>query len=98
MKRRCLSILLALCMVMTLLPTTVWAVDSDFTIENGVLTQYSGPGGDVEIPSNVTSIGSYAFYNCFDLTNVTIPSSVTSIEEGAFFESSTITVITFPAA
>lgn len=93
MKRRCLSILLALCMVMTLLPTTVWAVDSDFTIENGVLTQYSGPGGDVEIPSNVTSIGSYAFYNCFDLTNVTIPSSVTSIEEGAFFGCSNLNSI-----
>ena len=30
---------------------------SDFVIENGVLTEYKGPGGDVVIPEGVTSIG-----------------------------------------
>ena len=30
---------------------------SDFLIENGVLKQYKGPGGDVVIPEGVTSIG-----------------------------------------
>ena len=34
---------------------------SDFIIENGVLTKYIGPGGDVIIPEGVTEIGFKAF-------------------------------------
>ena len=34
--------------------------------------------------NEVTSIGSYAFYNCADLTNITIGCSVESIEDYAF--------------
>ena len=34
---------------------------SDFIIENGVLTKYVGPGGDVVIPEGVTEIGADAF-------------------------------------
>ena len=33
---------------------------------------------------NVTSIGYYAFYNCYDLTSVTIGSGIQGISEGAF--------------
>ena len=36
------------------------------------------------IPSGVTSIGNYAFWNCSNLNSITIPSSVTSIGEDAF--------------
>ena len=38
------------------------------------------------IPSSVTSIGAYAFYNCTNLKSITIPDSVTSIGDGAFYE------------
>ncbi|MBO5354586.1 MAG: leucine-rich repeat domain-containing protein [Clostridia bacterium] len=38
----------------------------------------------LEIPSNVTSIGEVAFYNCGGLTSIKIPSSVTSIGDDAF--------------
>ena len=97
MKKRALSILLVLCMVMTLLPTMAWAAGSDFTIDdNGVLTQYNGSGGDVTIPSDVTSIGDHAFSGCTSLINVTIPDSVTSIEAFAFNGCSNLTSITIP--
>ncbi len=36
-----------------------------------------------DIPNSVTTIESYAFYNCTGLTSVTVPSSVTTIGEGA---------------
>ena len=36
-------------------------------------------------PSNITSIGNSAFFNCKTLTGLlTIPSTVTTIERGAF--------------
>ena len=34
----------------------------DFIIENGVLTEYTGPGGDVAVPDGVTTIGDCAFW------------------------------------
>ena len=43
------------------------------------------------IPNSVTSIGSYAFYNCSGLTSVTIPNSVTSIGSDVFYGCSSLT-------
>ena len=42
--------------------------NQDFVIENGVLTKYNGPGGDVTIPESVTEIEDFAFYGCKKLT------------------------------
>ena len=42
--------------------------NQDFVIENGVLTKYNGPGGDVTIPEGVTEIGGSAFDGCKKLT------------------------------
>ena len=44
----------------------------------------------------VTRIGSYAFYQCFDLTNVIMPSSVTSIGSEAFRGCYNLTSIDIP--
>ena len=61
--------------------------------------------GTVTIPSSVTynditysvtSIGSYAFRDCYGLTFVTIPESVTSIGELAFYGCSGLTSVTIP--
>ena len=41
--------------------------------DDGVLTKYTGEGGNVTIPHRVTSIGAYAFDECTSLASVTIP-------------------------
>lgn len=94
--QRLLSALLVLCMVMTLSPTTAWATDSDFTIdENGVLTKYNGAGGDVTISERVLRIGENAFSST-GISSVTIPSSVTTIDSGAFSYCQNLTAVFIP--
>lgn len=49
-----------------------------------------------KIPETVTSIDSYAFYNCSGLSSIDIPESVTSIGGYAFFLCSGLKSITIP--
>ena len=56
---------------------------SDFVIENGILTKYTGPGGDVVIPDGVVEIGRRVFLDK-SVTCVTMPESVTNIGIEAF--------------
>ena len=87
---RSLSLIVAFCLAAAFVPllrgggTAVYA-DGDFTIVNGVLTRYTGSGGDVTIPDGVTSIGENAFYNKTNLTSVTMPDSVIQINSFAFY-------------
>ena len=50
----------------------------------------------VELSSNVTSIGDWAFAYCSSLTSITISEGVTSIGESAFMDCSSLTSITLP--
>ena len=67
-----------------------------FIIEDGVLTGYTGPGGDIVIPKGVTSIGDYAFSGCDSMTSVSIPKSVTSIGDYAFSDCDSMTNVSIP--
>lgn len=96
MKKKILALTLALVMALALVPGTALAVDSDFTVENGVLTHYNGPGGHVSIPEGVTGIWNVwdgTFGKRTDLTSVTIPDTVTEIAERAFYECTGLTDI-----
>ena len=53
---------------------------------------------ELVIPDTVTSIGSYAFYNCDGLTSITIPDSVTSIGDSAFSYCTGLTSVTIIGA
>ena len=68
----------------------------DFIIENGVLTKYVGPGGDVVIPEGVTEVGDIAFHGNTSLTQVVIPDSVKSIGSSAFNRCSNLTSVVIP--
>ncbi len=50
------------------------------------------------IPNGVTSIGYWAFCDCYSLTSITIPDSVTSIGTMAFEDCSSLTSITIPGS
>ena len=65
------------------------------TYPNGKGASY---GASYIIPSSVTSIEEWAFYNCSGLTGITIPSSVTSIGESAFYGCTGLTGITIPSS
>ena len=67
---------------------------SDFIIENGILTKYTGAGGDVVIPDGVEEVGDWVFAWCDTLTTVTIPASVTVIGELAFDGCTALTTVT----
>ena len=85
-----------------------WSLDSagNLTISgNGTMTDYysdapwknySGNIKAVEIGTDVTSIGEYAFASCTNLTSVTIGSSVLSIGKAAFINCTALTSVTIP--
>lgn len=70
--------------------------NAGFTIENGVLTAYTGSATNVAIPEGVTVIGdgsSSVFGSRVE--SVTIPASVTEIANNAFYTCTGLTSVTF---
>jgi len=90
----------------TMLPTVAQA-QFDYTTDNGAITitDYTGPGGVVAIPSSinvagtnlpVTTIGDHAFDGHYSLTSITIPAGVTTIGSCAFSECGRLTSVIIP--
>ena len=109
MKKRILSMMLTLCIVLMLVPTTVFAettTDGDFTYsvsdDKVTITRYNNNNAtEVIIPDTidgrpVTSIGAQAFMGCTGLTGITIQSGVTSIGSAAFMGCTSLASITIP--
>ena len=100
--------LLVCCMLLSMLPglnVTAFAAspEGDFTVDDaGVITDYTGDGGAVDIPDTVggaavTGIDAYAFsfgYCNAEITEVTIPAGVDSIGAYAFLGQE-LTKVTF---
>ena len=69
----------------------IYARNSDGSINNTMVVSYGGINKEIILPSNIITIGSYAFTNN-QLTSVTIPNSVTSIGTYAFSSNKLISV------
>ncbi len=82
------------------------AANPNYSSENGVLfnkaktrlIQYPAGKKDVSygIPASVTTVGSEAFLNARNLTNILIPDGVQTIKNGAFFGCSGLLFVTIP--
>ena len=72
-------ILCVLVACMLLLCASALAEESDFTIQDGVLTYYNGTDTEVVVPDGVTSIRSTAFNGNTTLQKVTLPASMKEI-------------------
>ena len=107
MKKRILSLLLALVLVIGLMPVTAQAGELDNGLQYNIygnyvmITDYTGSDTDVVIPAEieglpVIEIRMYAFYNSPDLASISIPDSVTKIGESAFRDCSSLTSISIP--
>ena len=61
-----------------------------------ILVAYTGTETELVLPTYITKIYQYAFYNCSDLTSIVIPDSVTNIGYGVFSRCSSLESITIP--
>ncbi len=95
--KRTLSVLVLLALLLALALPAGAAYEDGFVIdENGVLTKYTGSGGEVTIPAGVTAIGDNVFYGNEKLTGVTFPAGLTSIGEYAFYRCKNLTHAALP--
>lgn len=67
-------------------PSSLTAIGNNSFRESGLIS--------FEVPENVNSIGSYAFYSCKSLTDITLPAGVTTIAESMLHNCSALTSVT----
>ena len=68
----------------------------DYYDESVPWNKYRANITSVMIDENMTTIGSYAFYNCDGLSSVEIPDSVTTIGDHAFYACSSLSSVEIP--
>ncbi len=98
----CITMFVIMLTLLVMGPFTLFA-DFNYTISDGeaTITEYTGPGGAVEIPSvladhPVVHIGDFAFRNHETVTSVIIPDGVKSVGDRAFQGCDQLTSVTMP--
>ncbi|MBQ4268694.1 MAG: leucine-rich repeat domain-containing protein, partial [Clostridia bacterium] len=80
--------------------TTKLSEDNGYIVytdgEEKILIGYNGAETDLTLPSYITKINQYAFYDCDSLTSVVIGDSVTSISEDAFYDCGNLMSVVIP--
>lgn len=71
-------------------------VPEAFETEDGVLKRYNGTSPVVDIPDDVSVIGSKAFEDCREITEVRLPDSVKEIGDNAFAGCDNLRTVHFP--
>lgn len=77
------------------------APDTDpahYTVANGVLVKYTGPGGQAVVPAGITAVGDRAFVLNDAVTEVVLPEGVTKIGNRAFMGCHHLRAVTLPAS
>lgn len=87
------------------IPVTVPTTDASdiYDVSGGILSEYTGEGGNVSIPSSVggdsvTAIGTGAFAGNSDITSVFVPSTVTKIGQEAFADCANLKSVALPSS
>jgi hypothetical protein len=78
--------------------TCIGKDDFKLSTDGKTLEKYNGGGGKVYLPDNITTIGSEAFKNCYNITSLYIPNSVTTIGDYAFYNCSDFSTLTIPSS
>lgn len=85
----------------TAVPTTDAA--DIYSVSGGVLSEYTGEGGSVSVPSSVgvdsiTAVGTGAFAGNEEITSVSLPSTVTKIGQEAFADCTNLRSVSLPSS
>ncbi len=93
MKKRILSLLLALCLLCGMLPQLI---SGTYAATIGDYAFYGSRLTSVTIPYGVSAIGNEIFYGCNRLSSVNIPDSVKTIGTQAFYGCTRLSSVTLP--
>lgn len=97
-----LLLLLSVCLIAAFPASAADVNYDDFEIYDGVLVEYIGPGGAVEIPSvdregnPVTHIDTRAFYGNTDVTSVVIPEGIETMGNSVFEGCTNLVEVSLP--
>lgn len=97
-----LLLLLSVCLIAAFPASAADVNYDDFEIYDGVLVEYIGPGGAVEIPSvdregnPVTHIDTRAFYGNTDVTSIVIPEGIETMGNSVFEGCTNLVEVSLP--